>query len=344
MMRSSGFFLLCLFGLGLSACGPKFTNPFQTQSHHLILEIIHSYNLILKSFRRVRVEDLRSRYTGKGVLVETYSNFQSIDFSGHLNHLAAPGFSPVSEVALGGGLTTLGYGTLSTAFSRLSFLPPEIPPSVQTLVTQPWNWFALILAGTRNSDGFVGIAPEIELVNNGVSAPVRPFVNRSKIIINSRQGLTLADCGYHWRGAGGYWDLGTNRYDAVYIVSAGDNYTLTSAGVHPTAMGTNLNPGDHSTNSNVIVTVTVDEHNHRTNESNQCGNASAFCVAVPGYKYSPPTAYFLGGAVALLMQAHPSKSATEIVQAILDTATSLGSPIDTGVGLLNVQAAHERLN
>ncbi|GLQ92896.1 serine protease [Dyella acidisoli] len=89
--------------------------------------------------------------------------------------------------------------------------------------------------------------------------------------------------------------------------------------------------------------------------SNACGVAAPWCLAAPGYIYVSPvantgfktgagdgtsgSAAVVSGVAALVWQAFPFFTPTNVQETLLGTATNLGSPDYYGYGLVNAQAA-----
>jgi len=109
-----------------------------------------------------------------------------------------------------------------------------------------------------------------------------------------------------------------------------------------------------------LAVVATDRLNQITNFSNGCGVAKNFCLAAPGedivssvdpaddasgyaaFSGTSMAAPHVAGAIALLKQAFPSLTPTQIVDLLLTTATDLGAPgVDDvyGHGLLNLGSA-----
>ena len=113
-----------------------------------------------------------------------------------------------------------------------------------------------------------------------------------------------------------------------------------------------------------IAVINVDSNLKETLSTNRCGVAAAWCIAAPGenvnsagktgnssYRSISGTsmaAPVVSGAVAVLIEAFPTLSATQIVDRILNTATTSGltdyygngySAAVFGVGLLDLDAA-----
>ena len=114
----------------------------------------------------------------------------------------------------------------------------------------------------------------------------------------------------------------------------------------------------------LIAVVATDSNNTIASYSNQCGIAQNWCMAAPGtsiystvdttdttdansdgydiYSGTSMAAPHVSGAVAVLRSMWPSKTASEVVTILYDTATDLGSTgIDSvyGRGLLNLNNA-----
>ena len=108
----------------------------------------------------------------------------------------------------------------------------------------------------------------------------------------------------------------------------------------------------------VVAVMSTDESNNRSSFSNRCGDAATACLGAPGTNIvttaiggetqtssgTSLSAPHVSGALALVLQAFPTLSASQAVNLLLTTATDLGSlGVDTifGNGLLNLTAAFQ---
>ena len=103
----------------------------------------------------------------------------------------------------------------------------------------------------------------------------------------------------------------------------------------------------------LIAVVAVDKNNNIAEFSNRCGVAAAWCMAAPGVDLlsSVPMSNYaakegtsmaaplVAGSAAVLRQAFPYMTARQIIEVLLTTSTSLGSPEIYGHGLLNLGRA-----
>ena len=108
-----------------------------------------------------------------------------------------------------------------------------------------------------------------------------------------------------------------------------------------------------------LSVIALDEHNRIWEYSNGCGDAKAWCLGAPGvnitfqtdtgagYAFAHSTTYaaaHVSGAIAVLAEAFPRLTPTELVSLILDTADDLGvAGVDNvyGHGALNLARATE---
>ncbi|MEE9195048.1 MAG: S8 family serine peptidase, partial [Alphaproteobacteria bacterium] len=110
----------------------------------------------------------------------------------------------------------------------------------------------------------------------------------------------------------------------------------------------------------VIAAVATDLDDQFASFSNRAGVAAEFTLAAPGVGVRTTvqnggygtgggtslSAPFIVGAIALLMEAFPNLTSREITEILFATATDLGAPgvdIESGHGLLNVEAAFQPL-
>jgi subtilisin family serine protease len=194
---------------------------------------------------------------------------------------------------------------------------------------------AKILAGSLNTLNNLGMASHARLIpysSESSGSYTRHLVHAlslgAKIANISLQDLTLRYFG--WGGVPMFSIL----QDILLVVIAGNG-----GSDHPTRMESEHTAPFDTEYGNVIVTVAVDESNHLTSASSRCGHTQRFCIAAPAVGPTSPTAPIVSGAAALLMEAVPGRPIRDYANAILETATPLGSPEETGRGLLNVDAA-----
>ena len=149
----------------------------------------------------------------------------------------------------------------------------------------------------------------------------------------------------------------------INVFAAGNSGHLASRGGNP-LMEAGLPYYYSELKEHWIAVINVDSNLKETASTNRCGVAKAWCIAAPGqlvnsagnsgnssYRSISGTsmaAPVVSGAVAILIEAFPTLSATQIVDRILNTATTSGltdydgngySAAVFGVGLLNLDAA-----
>jgi hypothetical protein len=187
---------------------------------------------------------------------------------------------------------------------------------------------ALTACGAINSSGAVGIAPLAKIVTDGSAS----IVNYSLDTLT----WSAMSIGYGISLSGSLEYLpGDPAHEKIHVVIAGNEGPK-----QPTRMAFKVPKGFYPKDGNIIVTVAVDNNNQLTSSSSNCGETKRFCIAVPSPGPTSPTAPIVSGAIALLMEAERDRPLQRYVQAILDSATPLANPPEqTGVGLLNVEAA-----
>ncbi len=260
-----------------------------------------SYNGVESTFDRIHANSLhKAGYLGKDILIAFY-DVDRINFERtELKHTVLPG--------------------------------REILAGVEGHATQ----MALIAAGAVNTQGNIGIAPQAKISSDPLDEHL------IKIVSNSILGRNLLAAQYTMPPGGVSPGVFLNPpdpavVDNIYVIIAGNS----GPGVN-TNMGFGIPDNYYPVHGNIIVTVAVDENNRITTTSSSCGiKTHLFCIAVPSPGPTSPTAPIVSGAIALLMEAVPGRPLNQYVHAILNTATPLpdSSPNETGVGLLNVEAA-----
>ena len=158
-----------------------------------------------------------------------------------------------------------------------------------------------------------------------------------------------------------YKSLASN--DIISVFAAGNSGHLGSASGNP-LMEAGLPYYYSELKEHWIAVINVDSNLKETQTTNRCGVAAAWCIAAPGdninsawknskYSYNSiggtsMAAPVVAGAVAVLIETFPTLSATQIVDRILNTATTTGltdyngngySAAVFGVGLLDLDAA-----
>lgn len=223
-----------------------------------------------------------------------------------------------------------------------------------------------IIAGMKNGTGMHGVSynANILALRAGISSgtlttaaiisSIDRAINQSAEVINASFGgssisTSLAD---KW--------LSAHNNDIITVHSAGN-----VSGSNPLygALLPNVS-GYTDLQDTLIAVVATDSSNVIASWSNECGVAKNWCLAAPGvsiystvdttdttdsdgdgydtYNGTSMAAPHVSGAVAVLRSKWPSKTASQIVTILYDTATDLGaSGIDTvyGRGLLNLGSA-----
>ncbi len=223
-----------------------------------------------------------------------------------------------------------------------------------------------IIAGVKNDVGMHGVAYSAKILalragDSDGSLFTSAIENSIDLAIS--QGAKVINASF------GSSDIGTSTKDKW--LSAHNNDIVS---VHAAGNDSNTDPdygaklpadsGYEALENTLIAVVATDSSNTIANYSNQCGVAKNWCMAAPGsgiystvdttddnhiggdgYATSNGTsmaAPHVSGAVAVLRSKWPSKSASEVVTILYDTATDLGDAgIDVvyGRGLLNLDNA-----
>ena len=223
-----------------------------------------------------------------------------------------------------------------------------------------------IIAGMKNSTGMHGVAYNSKIL------PLRAGTSDGSLgtvaIENSidraiSQGAKIINASY---GASSMLVRTANKYlsahnnDIITVASAGNDGNSNPAypALLPGATGYT------ALQDSLIAVVATDSNNTIASFSNKCGTAKNWCMAAPGvdiystvdttdntdtngdgydtYDGTSMAAPHVAGAAAVLRSKWPSKSNSQIVDILFDTATDLGtSGVDTtyGHGLLNLQNA-----
>lgn len=321
LFNYSVFLFLCIV-LGLLACGKPQRAPEFFDLEQVASRLAYkSYNGVDDTFERIHVERLMYDHSGRGILVHI-DDVDRIDF----NH------------------PQLGWRFLHSDYDSTGHVGHSGHATSM----------ALILAGSRDSTGHTGIAPGVKTISTGRAyfplitgrAGVQPVIRTSSVLGNN-----LGTCGY--TGAyPGWLEPTVSPPPHIYVIIAGNNgpSVETDAANRLDAWAwpgrpLPLSASDfyYPSEGNIIVTVAVDSSNHITTSSSRCGKTRRFCIAVPSPGTTSETAPIVTGVLALLMEAVPGKTLRQYVDAVLRTATPLSNPDQTGVGLLNAQAAWDYL-
>lgn len=223
-----------------------------------------------------------------------------------------------------------------------------------------------IIAGMKNSTGMHGVAYNAKILplRAGISSGSLDYVAIENSIDRAiSQGAKIINASY---GASNMLVRTANKYlsahnnDIITVAAAGndgnnnpDYPALLPSATDYTALQDTL-----------IAVVATDSNNTIASFSNKCGTAKNWCMAAPGvdiystvdttdntdtnsdgydtYDGTSMAAPHVAGAAAVLRSKWPSKSNSQIVDILFDTATDLGtSGVDTtyGHGLLNLQNA-----
>jgi hypothetical protein len=223
-----------------------------------------------------------------------------------------------------------------------------------------------IIAATKNDVGMHGVAYGAEILAYRAADSSGAF--SSLAIENSIDKAILEDAKVINASFGGVgldvstankWLLAHNN-DIVSVHSAGNNGLA-----NPDFDATLPNEAGYTAlEDTLIAVVATDSNNTIASYSNQCGIAQNWCMAAPGtsiystvdttdttdansdgydtYSGTSMAAPHVSGAVAVLRSKWPSKTASEVVTILYDTATDLGATgIDSvyGRGLLNLNNA-----
>ena len=223
-----------------------------------------------------------------------------------------------------------------------------------------------IIAGMKNSTGMHGVAYNAKILplRAGVSSgSLTSSAIESSIDRAIAQGAKIINASY------GGSSIGVNTANKYLSAHNNDIITVAAAGNDG-----NNNPdypallpsatGYTALQDTLIAVVATDSDNTIASFSNKCGTAKNWCMAAPGvniystvdttdntdndgdgydtYNGTSMATPHVAGAAAVLRSKWPSKSNSQIVDILFDTATDLGtSGVDTtyGHGLLNLQNA-----
>ena len=221
-----------------------------------------------------------------------------------------------------------------------------------------------IIAGMKNDIGIHGVSYNAKILplragdsagsfaTSAINSSIDRAISQGAKVINASFGgnsiaTSLAD---KWKSA--------HTNDIVTVHAAGND-----GGANP-LLGAQLpyHAGYTDLSDTLIAVVATDSNNTITSYSNRCGIAKNWCLAAPGdgiystvavdddnyagnYGTMSGTSMadpHVAGAVAILRSKWPSKSASQVVSILYDTATDIGAVgIDTiyGRGLLNLDNA-----
>lgn len=278
-------------------------------------------------------------YSGNGVIVGVIDTGVDIDHPDLVSNIASGGYDYVDTDA-------------------------DASPSSQGVSMSHGTHVAGIIAGMKNDVGMHGLAYSAKILplragnsagsfaTSAINSSIDRAISQSAKVINASFGgnsiaTSLAD----------KWKL-AHTSDIVTVHAAGND-----GGSNP-LLGAQLpyHAGYEDLSATLIAVVATDSNNTITSYSNRCGIAKNWCMAAPGdgiystvavddtnyvgnYGTMSGTSMadpHVAGAVAVLRSKWPSKSASEVVTILYDTATDLGDVgIDAiyGRGLLNLDNA-----
>ncbi len=280
-------------------------------------------------------------YSGSGVTVAVIDSGVDLDHPDLVDNIASGGYDYVDSDS-------------------------DANPSGQGSYMSHGTHVAGIIAGMKNSTGMHGVAysAKILALRAGISSgtlttaniisSIDRAISQSAKVINASFGASsiLTSLKDKW--------LSAHNNDIVTVHSAGN-----SSNNDPSygALLPNVS-GYTSLSDTLIAVVATDSNNTIASFSNKCGVAKNWCMAAPGvdiystvdttdntddnsdgydtYSGTSMAAPHVSGAVAVLRSKWPSKTASEVVTILYDTATDLGDAgIDTtyGRGLLNLDNA-----
>lgn len=203
-----------------------------------------------------------------------------------------------------------------------------------------------ILAGEMKNNSR-GVSPGVEifpLSAGDTGIPLVKWFNQVNAIKNYN--LRIASISNHVSGFKYLLGEKTNLFYPYYNEGFSDTLFVSIAGndnSYSNLFSSNHPAPDHPIWKQIIITVAVGTDNKLTHDSRRCGSESDICIAVPSPGPTSPTAPVVAGAVAILMEAFPGLKIEQYQKAILDSATALGDPQETGRGMLNVYGAYQLL-
>ena len=278
-------------------------------------------------------------YSGNGVIVGVIDTGVDIDHPDLVSNIASGGYDYVDTDA-------------------------DASPSSQGVSMSHGTHVAGIIAGMKNDVGMHGLAYSAKILplragnsagsfaTSAINSSIDRAISQSAKVINaSFSGNSIAT------SLADKWKL-AHTSDIVTVHAAGND-----SGSNP-LLGAQLpyHAGYEDLSATLIAVVVTDSNNTITSYSNRCGIAKNWCMAAPGdgiystvavddtnyvgnYGTMSGTSMadpHVAGAVAVLRSKWPSKSASEVVTILYDTATDLGDVgIDAiyGRGLLNLDNA-----
>ena len=331
--------LLLIISLFLSACGGGGANviadPPPVPADFETTEYNAQYGLGKINASEVYADG----YSGSGVIVGVIDTGVDIDHPDLISNIASGGYDYVDTDS-------------------------DASPSSQGSSMSHGTHVAGIIAGMKNDIGMHGVAYSAKILplragnsagsfaTSAIESSIDRAISQNAKVINASFGsdtiaTSLAD---KWKSA--------HTNDIVTVHAAGND-----GGVNP-LLGAQLpyHAGYEDLSSTLIAVVATDSNNTITSYSNRCGIAKNWCMAAPGdgvystvdvtdnnyannYGTMSGTSMadpHVSGAIAVLRSKWPSKSASQVVTILYDTATDLGvTGIDTiyGRGLLNLDNA-----
>ena len=278
-------------------------------------------------------------YSGSGVVVGVIDTGVDIDHPDLVSNIASGGYDYVDTDA-------------------------DASPASQGSSMSHGTHVAGIIAGMKNDVGMHGVAYSAKILplragnsagsfaTSAINSSIDRAISQGAKVINASFGgdsiaTSLAD---KWKSA--------HTNDIVTVHAAGND-----GGGNP-LLGAQLpyHAGYEDLSATLIAVVATDTNNTITSYSNRCGIAKNWCIAAPGdgiystvavddtnyasnYGTMSGTSMadpHVAGAVAILRSKWPSKSASQVVTILYDTATDIGAAgIDViyGRGLLNLDNA-----
>jgi len=335
----NNYLLLSAVVLSLSGCGGGGANvvadPLSVPADFETTEYNAQYGLGKINASEIYADG----YSGSGVTVAVIDTGVDIDHPDLISNIASGGYDYVDSDA-------------------------DASPSSQGASMSHGTHVAGIIAGMKNDVGMHGVAYNTKILplragnsagsfaTSAINSSIDRAISQSAKVINASFGgdeiaTSLAD---KWKSA--------HDNDIVTVHAAGND-----GGVNP-LLGAQLpyHAGYEDLSSTLIAVVATNSSNVITSYSNRCGIAKNWCMAAPGDSIYSTAAVddnnyasnygtmsgtsmadpHVSGAIAVLRSKWPSKSASEVVTILYDTATDLGAAgIDAiyGRGLLNLDNA-----
>ena len=283
-------------------------------------------------------------YSGSGVIVGVIDTGVDIDHPDLVNNIASGGCDYVD-----------GNSSCSDT---------DASPSSQGAFMSHGTHVAGIIAGTKNNVGMHGVAYNAKILPlragnsagsityTAVDSSIDRAISKGAKVINASFGGSSIP-----NTTAQKWLLAHNN-DIVTVHAAGNN-----GGSNP-ILGAQLpyHNGYTALSSTLIAVVATNSSNTIASYSNRCGIAKNWCMAAPGDNIYSTVAVndsnysgnygtmsgtsmadpHVSGAIAVLRSKWPSKSASQVVSILYDTATDIGATgIDViyGRGLLNLDNA-----